>query len=220
MQATHRAGNGGEGDASGLVCLAQSAVVGYRAAMRYLLWFAWSLVACSGPEQVEMHGVGREIPPAQGVETDAVVANRTADPAPKEATAAPTKPPLPTTSAIKTEAPLDVAAAPTDGVRLESGLVYKTLRPGDGALASPDATVSVHYAGWTVDGALFDSSVTRQQALTIGLHQVIPGWREGVGTMKVGEIRRLWIPQAQAYAGRDGAPKGMLVFDVELLRIE
>lgn len=176
--------------------------------------------ACSGAETADRTGLGREIAPAPGAEADPNVAVRAADPPARATPAAPAKPTLPTTSAIKTDAPADVAAPPPDAVRQPNGLAYKTLKPGDGPLASRDSTVSVHYAGWTTDGKLFDSSVPRAEALTIGLHQVIVGWREGVAGMKVGEIRRLWIPEIMAYGGKEGAPKGMLVFDVELLRVE
>lgn len=162
--------------------------------------------------------LGAEIPPQAGAETGAHLARPQAEPPAQ--TSEPAKSKLPTTSAIKTEAPPDVAAAPADAVRLPSGLAYKTLRPGDGSEASQDSTVSVHYAGWTTDGNLFDSSVPRAQALTIGLNQVIAGWTIAVSGMKVGEIRRMWIPQELAYKGKAGAPAGMLVFDVELLRVE
>ena len=37
--------------------------------------------------------------------------------------------------------------------------------------------------------------------------------------MAVGEKTRFWIPQELAYKG-ESAPYGMLVFDVELLKIE
>jgi len=84
---------------------------------------------------------------------------------------------------------------------------------------SPKAedTVKVHYTGWTTDGQMFDSSVTRGQPLEFPLNRVIAGWTEGVGLMKEGDKFRLWIPQELAYQGRPGAPAGMLVFDVELL---
>ena len=49
--------------------------------------------------------------------------------------------------------------------------------------------------------------------------QVIKGWTEAMQLMVEGEKRRLWIPEALAYRGLPGAPAGMLVFDVELLRI-
>ena len=55
---------------------------------------------------------------------------------------------------------------------------------------------------------------------TFGLDRVIPGWSEGVQLMVVGEKRRFWIPEALAYKGPADGPKGMLVFDVELMNIE
>jgi peptidylprolyl isomerase len=67
---------------------------------------------------------------------------------------------------------------------------------------------------------MFDSSVARNEPISFGLNQVIPGWTEGVQLMVEGEKRRLWIPEKLAYAGMRGAPQGMLVFDVELIKIE
>ncbi len=67
---------------------------------------------------------------------------------------------------------------------------------------------------------MFDSSVVRGQALKFPLDQVIKGWTEGVQLMVPGEKRRFWIPEKMAYGGEEGKPKGMLVFDVELISIE
>jgi peptidylprolyl isomerase len=53
----------------------------------------------------------------------------------------------------------------------------------------------------------------------MSLDGVIPGWTEGVQMMVVGEKRRFWIPARLAYEGKDG-PQGMLVFDIELIKIE
>ncbi|NIT97388.1 MAG: peptidylprolyl isomerase, partial [Actinobacteria bacterium] len=116
-------------------------------------------------------------------------------------------------------APDDVAAPPSDAERTESGLASKVLEPGDGP--SPDANdrVTVHYTGWTTDGEMFDSSVTRGRPATFPLDGVIAGWTEGLQLMKTGEKRRFWIPQDLAYHGRPGAPAGMLVFDVELINV-
>ena len=82
--------------------------------------------------------------------------------------------------------------------------------------------VTVHYTGWTTDGRMFDSSVTRNEPATFPLGRVIKGWTEGVQLMVVGEKRRFWIPGSLAYdnSTRPGVPKGMLVFDVELLAIK
>ena len=117
-------------------------------------------------------------------------------------------------------APADVKAPPADAQRTASGLAYKVLQKGSGK-THPKASdmVMVHYTGWTTDGKMFDSSVVNGQPLTFPLNGVIPGWTEGVQLMVEGEKARFWIPEALAYKGQAGAPKGMLVFDVELLRI-
>lgn len=118
-------------------------------------------------------------------------------------------------------APPDVAAAPADATVTASGLASRVLEAGTGTQRpGPRSRVLVHYSGWTTDGKMFDSSVSRGEPIAFGLYQVIPGWTEGVQLMVEGEKRRLWIPEALAYGGRPGAPAGMLVFDVELIRIE
>jgi len=117
-------------------------------------------------------------------------------------------------------APPDVKAPPADAQKTASGLASKILKPGTGK-AHPTATdkVTVHYTGWTTDGKMFDSSITRGTPATFPLNRVIPGWTEGVQLMVEGETRRFWIPVELAYNNRPGAPAGMLVFDVELLKI-
>ena len=117
--------------------------------------------------------------------------------------------------------PSDVAAPPADAQKTASGLAHKLLQPGKGE-THPAKTdrVTVHYTGWTTDGKMFDSSVARKAPASFGLNRVIPGWSEGVQLMVVGEKRRFWIPEALAYKGAEGRPKGMLVFDVELLDIK
>ncbi len=119
----------------------------------------------------------------------------------------------------KIPAPADVAAPPADAEVTASGLAYKVLTPGTGA--SPTATdeVRVHYTGWTTDGKMFDSSVSRGEPATFPLDRVIPGWTEGLQLMGEGARHRLWIPEPLAYRGMAGKPAGMLVFDVELIDV-
>ena len=118
-------------------------------------------------------------------------------------------------------APPEVAAAPVDAARTPSGVWHKIIKAGTGSEhPTEDDLVVVHYTGWTTDGKMFDSSVVRGVPVRLSLSQVIQGWRDGVRLMVPGETRRLWIPEHLAYQGRSGAPKGMLVFDVELLDIE
>jgi peptidylprolyl isomerase len=120
--------------------------------------------------------------------------------------------------------PPDVAAPPAGAKKTKSGLASMVLKPGTGT-AHPKAssTVTVHYTGWTTDGKMFDSSVIKGQPLSIPLNgEIIKGWSEGVQLMVVGESRRLWIPGRLAYDGSEqkDVPKGMLVFDIELIAIE
>lgn len=119
--------------------------------------------------------------------------------------------PVPTT-------PADVAAPPADATKTESGVAYKVLRSGIGAVhPKRSSTVVVHYTGWTTDGKMFDSSVMRGQSAQFGLDGVIKGWTEGLQLMVEGEKTRFWIPAKLAYGNEAGKPQVMLVFDVELL---
>lgn len=122
-----------------------------------------------------------------------------------------------------TAAPPNVAAPPADALRTESGLASKVLRVGIGTRRpTPTSTVLVHYTGWTTDGAMFDSSVARGAPISFRLNQVIPGWTEGVGSMKVGGKRKLILPHQIAYGARGSGPippKALLIFDVELIDI-
>ena len=107
-----------------------------------------------------------------------------------------------------------------------SGLKYIDTVVGTGAMPKPGQQVTVHYTGTLDDGTKFDSSVDRKQPFSfiIGVGQVIKGWDEGVGTMKVGGKRTLIIPSKLGY-GANGAggvipPNATLHFDVELLSVK
>ena len=119
-----------------------------------------------------------------------------------------------------TDPPADVATPPEDATTTDSGLAIKVLQRGHGSEnPAPTDTVRVHYTGWTTDGNMFDSSVTRGEPAEFPLNRVIAGWTEGLQLMVEGEKSRLWIPENLAYGGRPGRPQGMLVFDVELIEI-
>jgi peptidylprolyl isomerase len=114
--------------------------------------------------------------------------------------------------------PADVKAPPKNAKKTKSGLAYVHLKEGSGEQPTDKDTVEVHYTGWTTDGKMFDSSVARGRPAKFPLKGVIPGWTEGLQLMKVGGKTRFWIPEALAYKG-ERPPKGMLVFDVELLNV-
>jgi FKBP-type peptidyl-prolyl cis-trans isomerase len=120
------------------------------------------------------------------------------------------------------ETPPDVKAAPADAEKTASGLASKVLKKGTGTV-KPEAQdeVTVHYSGWTTDGKMFDSSVQRGQPTSFPLNGVIKGWTEGLQLMVEGEKRRFWIPANLAYGENPGGgrPGGLLVFDVELIKI-
>lgn len=111
-----------------------------------------------------------------------------------------------------------------DGVQsTATGLQYQVLESGTGS-THPTATdrVRVHYHGTLIDGTVFDSSVDRDEPISFGLNQVIPGWTEGLQLMVVGEKTRLFIPSKLAYGNRAAGeiqPGSTLLFDVELIGI-
>lgn len=110
---------------------------------------------------------------------------------------------------------------PSDARTTASGLAYQVLSEGTGS-EKPDANdlALVHYTGWVAeDGSVFDSSVARGKPALLPLEALIEGWTEGLQLMNEGAKWRLWIPGPLAYAGIDGRPQGMLVFDLELLDV-
>jgi len=119
--------------------------------------------------------------------------------------------------------PEDVAAPPRGTKETMSGISYRVLKKGQGkAHPEPDNIVEIAYSGWTPAGRMFDSSVARGQPAVFLLNKVIPGWTESLQLMVVGEKARFWIPGSLAYdnSAVTGAPRGSLVFDIELLSIK
>lgn len=116
------------------------------------------------------------------------------------------------------------ANAKKEGVKTTaSGLQYKVVKQGDGAKPTATDKVTVHYTGTLIDGKKFDSSVDRGQPATFPLNGVIKGWTEGLQLMPVGSKFQFFIPADLAYGQNAPAsigPGQVLIFDVELLKIE
>ena len=114
--------------------------------------------------------------------------------------------------------------AQTEGVvKTESGLCYKVITKGKGAIPTNSDKVKVHYRGTLIDGTEFDSSYSRNEPTSFRANQVIAGWTEALTMMPVGSKWMLYIPQELAYGSRDMGtikPFSTLVFEVELLAIE
>lgn len=110
-------------------------------------------------------------------------------------------------------------------VTTPSGLKYKEIKVGTGALPTAGQTVFVHYVGTLENGTKFDSSRDRNSPFSfkLGVGQVIKGWDEGLSTMKVGGRRQLTIPAELGYGSRGAGavipPNSVLIFDVELLSV-
>ncbi len=117
-----------------------------------------------------------------------------------------------------------------EGVRTtSSGLQYKVLVEGKGAIPADSSRVKVNYTGKLIDGTKFDSSYDRKdkdgksQPATFGVKQVIKGWTEALTMMPVGSKWEIYIPQNLAYGAREAGkikPFSALVFEVELVGIE
>ncbi len=107
-------------------------------------------------------------------------------------------------------------------VTTPSGLQYKILTAGTGAVPTATQKVKVNYEGRLIDGTVFDSSYKRNQPATFACNQVIKGWTEALTMMPVGSKWELYIPQQLAYGTREAGkipPLSMLIFTVELLDI-
>ena len=105
----------------------------------------------------------------------------------------------------------------------ESGLQYKILKEGTGAIPTESDKVKVHYEGKLIDGTVFDSSLERGEPITFPVTGVIKGWTEALEMMPVGSEWELYIPQDLAYGDREAGnipPYSTLIFKVQLLGIE
>ena len=114
--------------------------------------------------------------------------------------------------------------AKKEGVKvLPSGVQYKVLKEGTGAVPADTSRVKVHYEGKTLDGKVFDSSYKRGQPADFRANQVIKGWTDALTNMPAGSTWEVYIPQELAYGerqqGADIKPFSVLIFKIELLEV-
>ena len=111
-----------------------------------------------------------------------------------------------------------------EGIKvLPSGVQYKVIKEGNGAIPADTTMVKVHYEGRTIDGNVFDSSYKRESPITLRCNQVIKGWTDALVHMPVGSVWEVYIPQELAYGSRDQGqikPFSALIFKIELISIE
>ena len=114
--------------------------------------------------------------------------------------------------------------AKKEGVKtLPSGVQYKVIKEGSGAIPADTSKVKVNYEGRTIDGKVFDSSYKRYHPLTLRCNQTIMGWTDAMVHMPVGSVWEVYIPQNLAYGEREQGeikPFSVLIFKIELLGIE
>ncbi|NCB00934.1 MAG: peptidylprolyl isomerase [Spirochaetia bacterium] len=116
----------------------------------------------------------------------------------------------------------EITARWPEAIETKSGLRYVIVEEGTGDVTPKNGSaVTVHYTGALLNGNVFDSSIQRGTPVSFTIGQVIPGWNEGLLTMKKGEKKTLIIPPELGY-GEQGypgiiPPNSYLVFEVELL---
>ena len=115
------------------------------------------------------------------------------------------------------------ANAKKDGVKtLPSGVQYKVIKEGTGAVPSDTSMVKVHYEGRLINDSIFDSSYKRGEPTLFRANQVIKGWTEALCQMPEGSVWEVYIPQQLAYGEREQGqikPFSTLIFKIELLEV-
>ena len=115
------------------------------------------------------------------------------------------------------------ANAKKDGVKtLPSGVQYKVIKEGNGAIPADTSLVKVHYEGKTVEGKVFDSSYERGEPINLRCNQTIKGWTDAMVHMPAGSVWEVYIPQELAYGEREQneiKPFSALIFKIELLEV-
>ena len=115
------------------------------------------------------------------------------------------------------------ANAKKDGITtLPSGVQYKVIKEGTGAIPADTSLVKVHYEGRLLNDSIFDSSYKRGEPINLRCNQTIKGWTDSMVHMPAGSIWEVYIPQELAYGEREQGmikPFSMLKFKIELIEV-
>ena len=127
--------------------------------------------------------------------------------------------------------------------KLESGLVMIFTKKGEGVKPTPQDQVLIDYAGYLEDGTLFDTSMAEvaknngkydeardQQGQYVPFPMIynqsarlVPGFREAMLNMNVGDEARIFIPSFLAYGERGAGgvipPNANLIFDLKIVDV-
>src|SRR5688572_20980859 len=165
----------------------------------FTLLLAAGLSACGGAAATPEAAPAQEESAAEATPEAAQETASEATPTPEAAQEEPTAPAAEQAAEPEIQLPENLTTT-------ESGLQYVITEEGTGEQPQPGDVVQVHYTGTLADGTKFDSSLDRGEpiAFSLGMGQVIPGWDEGIGLMKVGDKAKLVIPPELAY-GEQGA---------------
>jgi FKBP-type peptidyl-prolyl cis-trans isomerase len=121
-------------------------------------------------------------------------------------------------------APVFSMPPPEELTRTDSGLRYRVIRPGSGAAPTSESKLVLHFAGWLEDGTLIESTYLRQTPVSLKLHEVFTGFREGLRLMSPGAVYEFVIPPELAYGAEGKLPRipshATLIYRVELLSLE
>lgn len=107
--------------------------------------------------------------------------------------------------------------------------LFADMKKGDGAALTSGKKATVYYKGWLTNGALIDQSPVSSSgqpqpySFTLGAHEVIPGWEEGMYDMKAGGTRLLIVPPAVGYGSQGKGtvpPNAVLIFEVQLISVQ
>ena len=118
------------------------------------------------------------------------------------------------------------ANAKKPGVKtLPSGLQYKVIKEGNGAMPKDTSVVEVKYEGRFINGKVFDSTKKNNGGNPIQLraNQVIKGWTEALVHMPAGSVWEIYVPYDLAYGDReqgDVKPYSALIFTIELVSVK